>query len=280
MPAGWSLQDGYLIGPAANLEDAVLAGVDLAGVDLAYADVTGADLAGADLAGGDLQTAELAQTDLANSDLENADMNGTDLVGATLDGAAVTGATFVDAEWYDTTCPDGTNSNSHDYGCFTPLDTSPPVAHPSATGTRGRKGWFTSGSVYVTWDWTDSGPLSTSCAYGTPVRRNGVTTVTSSCTDLAGNIGHASFTLKIDDTRPKVTVTGVRNRRTYRTGHVPVAGCRTTDTISGVARPAKLSITTTGRSGLGKFTVTCAGAVSVAGTRQARTQRVTYTVIR
>lgn len=91
---------------------------------------------------------------------------------------------------------------------------------------------------------------------------------------------HASVTLKIDQTRPRVTVTGVRNHHTYRKGHVPIAGCRTTETISGVATPAKRKVTTTGKHGLGTFTVTCSGAVSIAGTRQARPQRITYTVIR
>jgi hypothetical protein len=88
------------------------------------------------------------------------------------------------------------------------------------------------------------------------------------------------MTLKIDLTRPKVTVTGVRNHLTYHKGKVPVAGCRTTETISGVAKPAKLKVTTTGSHGLGRFTVTCAGAVSTAGTRQAQPLQITYTVIR
>jgi hypothetical protein len=75
-------------------------------------------------------------------------------------------------------------------------------------------------------------------------------------------------------------VTGVRNHATYRKGKVPVAGCRTVEAISGVATPAKRKVTTTSKNGLGHFTVTCSGAVSTAGTRQAQPQQITYTVIR
>jgi uncharacterized protein YjbI with pentapeptide repeats len=57
-----------------------------------------------------------------------------------------------------------------------------------------------------------------------------------------------------------------------------LAGAQTTS--SGVATPAKPKVTTTGSHGLGRFTVTCSGAVSTAGTRQAQPQQITYTVIR
>jgi hypothetical protein len=109
---------------------------------------------------------------------------------------------------------------------------------------------------------------------GNPVRLH------ASCTNLAGIVGQAGYMAKVDLTRPVVRVTGVRNGARYVLGHVPRAGCRTTESVSGVAKPALLRITTTASHGVGKFTATCAGAVSVAGTLQARPVRVSYTVIR
>ena len=49
LPARWSLINGSLIGPSANLWFAELVNQDLTGVDLTGADLTGADLTGADL---------------------------------------------------------------------------------------------------------------------------------------------------------------------------------------------------------------------------------------
>lgn len=261
LPANWQLRYGYLLGPATNLDEALMVGDDLSGLDLAGASIGHADLTDADL---------------DNTDLSDSTFDDVNLTGATFAGADVTGAM-----WSDTTCPDGTNSNAHTNGCLSPLDTTPPAAHPAVTaGKAGTRGWYTT-PVTVTWNWTDKGTITNQCTTTSTASANGkAISVTASCTDLAGNTGRASFVLKIDRTRPKVTITGVRNHRRYRKGHVPIADCRTTETVSGVATPAKRKITTTGRHGLGTFTVTCSGAVSVSGTHQARTQRVTYTVIR
>jgi hypothetical protein len=134
----------------------------------------------------------------------------------------------------------------------------------------------------VTWHWSDNDAIvAGKCAATSIATASGkAITATASCTNLAGITAHASLKLKIDLTRPKVTVTGVRNHRTYREGHVPLAGCRSTEAISGVATAARRKVSTTGRHGLGTFTVTCSGAVSGAGTRQASPVRVTYKVIR
>jgi uncharacterized protein YjbI with pentapeptide repeats len=51
LPPGWTLVDGYLVGPGANLRNANFYGSDLSGVDLTGADLTGADLAFATLTG-------------------------------------------------------------------------------------------------------------------------------------------------------------------------------------------------------------------------------------
>jgi hypothetical protein len=57
----------------------------------------------------------------------------------------------------------------------------------------------------------------------------------------------------------------VSSNRLYALGHVPAAGCSTTDSLSGVARKASVKVTTTGSNGVGPFTATCSGAADNAG---------------
>ena len=58
-PAGWKLFNGYLVGPDANLNEAILTGIDLTGADLKGADLTGANLINANLTGTDLTGTDL-----------------------------------------------------------------------------------------------------------------------------------------------------------------------------------------------------------------------------
>jgi uncharacterized protein YjbI with pentapeptide repeats len=51
LPPNWKLIDGYLVGPHANLRDAILINDDLTGVNLSGADLTGADIGTATLIG-------------------------------------------------------------------------------------------------------------------------------------------------------------------------------------------------------------------------------------
>jgi uncharacterized protein YjbI with pentapeptide repeats len=265
LPADWSVVNGYLVGPGADLRGAAL---------------TSQNLAGADLDGTNLGSADLINTSLADANLTNADLDFARLNGASLKGATVTGATFSNTIWYNTTCPDGTNSNAYDDGCFSPLDTTPPQASPAVTaGTLGANGWYTS-PVTVTWNWTDAGTIVQSdCQEITGTTTYGVLTLTASCEDLAGNVGHATFTVKVDTTAPIVMVASVTSGARYITGNVPVPSCDTTDTGSGVATAAHLTVTTTGANGVGPFTATCSGATSVAGTAQAAPVTAKYTVV-
>lgn len=115
LPVNWQLRSGYLLGPDVYLIDASLAGDNLSDLDLAgaytyYANLTGADVDGTSLAGAVLST-------------------GTNLTGATFTGADLTGVS-----WSDVTCPNGTNSDQYIDGCFSKLDTTPPVMQ--VTGVR------------------------------------------------------------------------------------------------------------------------------------------------
>ena len=64
LPSDWKLASGYLVGPEANLSNAILNGADLNQVNL-----SGADLSGTQMAGTDLSGANLTGTDLSGANL-------------------------------------------------------------------------------------------------------------------------------------------------------------------------------------------------------------------
>jgi uncharacterized protein YjbI with pentapeptide repeats len=72
LPFGWSLVDGYLIGPNADLSFANLFRADLRGATLSGADLSYASLRGADLSDADLRDADLVRADLRGADLSSA----------------------------------------------------------------------------------------------------------------------------------------------------------------------------------------------------------------
>jgi uncharacterized protein YjbI with pentapeptide repeats len=87
LPPGWTLRDGYLLGP----------GADLARAQLGHDDLTGLEFAGADLADADLADADLAGSTLNSSDLRNANFSGADLYDAALISVGTGGADFSSA---------------------------------------------------------------------------------------------------------------------------------------------------------------------------------------
>jgi uncharacterized protein YjbI with pentapeptide repeats len=352
LPAGWSLQGGYLIGSEAYLEHADLANFDLAGDDLYdtnfdYANLTGANMSSEDLIGANLVSADLAKVNLTDTSLLSANLQGASLTGATLsgvesgsidgdpaslpvnwslidgylmgpganltsadlDGAAIdnadlagaalylatfAGASFADSNlrlayldgdnltgvtWTDTICPDGSNSDNDGGTCAGNIDDLPPAATPAISGTKGAGGWYTS-AVTVSWNWKDANATinSADCQASTTSTAQGRAVVLSgTCTNTLGGTTTATQTLEIDTTAPHVAVTGVRAHAVYALGHVPHAGCQTTDSISGVAAKAKVAITTSGSDGVGIFTATCADGTNNAGIK-ARPISARYTV--
>jgi uncharacterized protein YjbI with pentapeptide repeats len=283
LPASWTIWGGYLVGPSANLAGVSLSGIKLTHAVLAGANLTGADLFGAvlpsaDFSGADLTSADLTGAAVTSGNFDTATMTSVNLTNANLDGATTTGADLTGATWSNTTCPDGTNSNAYVRGCFSELDTVAPVASPGLLGD----GTFVNGwhndPITVDWNWTDNGTINTAkCPVSSgPATRPVTYTVT--CADMAGNVGTATYSLKVDTSLPVVKVTGVVSGHHYAIGRVPKAGCTTTETVSGVQTAAKLTITTGGSHGVGQFTATCAGALSVAGNAQAAPARVVYSV--
>ncbi|MEC8025671.1 MAG: pentapeptide repeat-containing protein, partial [Myxococcota bacterium] len=123
LPADWTLVNGYLMGPRANLADANLSNADLQDVNLQSANLTGAHLTEANLTGADLAGAYLMESDCTNADFTNAslvaalfkdadltnallinisantvDFGNTNLSGADLTGADLLGAAFFGAD--------------------------------------------------------------------------------------------------------------------------------------------------------------------------------------
>lgn len=286
LPTHWVLYNGYLAGPSANLSGAGLDGLSLANGDLAGANLSQATLKNASLPSANLTNVTLASADLTGANLSQADLSGASLTsasltGTNLDGATVTGTDFTGVTWSDTTCPDGSNSNAHDSGCFSALDNAPPTSTPSletGSGESPVNGWFNE-PVTVSWGWHDDGTINPAkCTRFSTTTTNGPVTLTASCADIAGFTATASMSLKVDATTPVVKVTGVRKGQHYVIGKVPAPGCSTAETISGVATKAAVSVATGGSGGVGPFTATCAGAVSVAGLPQSALVWAQYTI--
>jgi uncharacterized protein YjbI with pentapeptide repeats len=97
LPSGWTLRDGFLIGPGASL-----AGANLAGLNLSGASLTGINLS----------NASLVSTNLSNANLSNSNLTGANLTGADLFRANLAGVT-----WSSTTCPNSKNSTGLNGGC-------------------------------------------------------------------------------------------------------------------------------------------------------------------
>jgi hypothetical protein len=97
LPSGWKFEagasvSGYLIGPGASL-----AGVDFTGIDLGT--------------GGDDVT--ITGANFTNTKLHFATLSGLDLTNTNFDGASTFGTSAVGVTYSNTTCPDGTNTNTN-----------------------------------------------------------------------------------------------------------------------------------------------------------------------
>jgi len=126
--SGWCGPDGTG-GEGAIMSRDNLVGADLynaQGGFLAYSEA-GTVLPGVDFAHANLTSANLTDTDLIDADLAGATLKNANLTGATLTGTSfksylgptvvVPGANLTGARWNNTTCPDGTNSNSDGHTC-------------------------------------------------------------------------------------------------------------------------------------------------------------------
>ena len=159
------------------------------------------------------------------------------------------------------------------------IDKTAPTISAAATTQPNANGWYNS-DVTVQFTCADGLSGVASCPADEVLDSEGaaVASTAQTATDLAGNSSAASnvVTVQIDKTAPIVTVTGVSNNASYTLGSVPAAGCSTTDTLSGVATQATISVTGGNPDGTGSFTATCSGATDNAG--NSGSASVTYRV--
>jgi alpha-tubulin suppressor-like RCC1 family protein len=158
-------------------------------------------------------------------------------------------------------------------------DATAPTITAVASSTPNAAGWY-NGDVTVAFSCADalSGIAGGACPASQILSAEGtaVSSTAETVSDRAGNTSAPStiVTVKIDKTAPVVSVTGVTNGASYPLGSVPTAGCSTTDTLSGVATSASLSVS---GSGVGSYSATCSGASDTAGNNGAAS--VSYQVI-
>ena len=101
----------------ASFASANLSGANLQGANLAFANLSGANLQGSNLSSANLAFANLSGANLQGANLNGLNLNDANLTNANLKGATTTGGAFNSIKWSNTTCPDGTNSNSHGATC-------------------------------------------------------------------------------------------------------------------------------------------------------------------
>ena len=97
LPREWTIINGYLIGPKANLSDAQLSGRNLTELNLSGADLSGADLSGSNLNEVNLQGANLQGANLGETSLAGTNFNGADLSQAIVAGTNFNESSFAGA---------------------------------------------------------------------------------------------------------------------------------------------------------------------------------------
>jgi hypothetical protein len=189
---------------------------------------------------------------------------------AQVQSSETTGTTF------NGSCTNDAGITVHAAPLTVKLDKTAPSANLAVTaGTAGSNGWYTSDvTVDTSGADTISGPVSCTADQFQTTETTGQE-FNGSCTNDAGlSTDAAPLTVKLDKTAPVVLVTGVSNGAVYILGSVPVAGCSTTDAMSGVDTLATL--TSTGGP-VGFVTVNCLGAKDNAGLVNSAT--ATYQVV-
>jgi hypothetical protein len=151
---------------------------------------------------------------------------------------------------------------------FTLPEATPPVLHLPANITAeatSPAGAIVSFSATAT-DARDTNVVVTCAPLSGSQFALGSTTVNCSATNSRNKTAEGNFTVSVvDTTAPVVVLNGITNGATYTLGAVPAASCSTSDSATGVAVQATLSITGGTANGVGHFTATCSGATDGAG---------------
>lgn len=106
------------------------------------------------------------------------------------------------------------------------IDTTPPAAAATAETAPNANGWY-AGDVTVDWNWADpaggSGLDATSCTSSGTSTGEGTIVLRATCSDLAGNVGQASYTVQVDKTAPAVAANHIADGQNGWNVSSPVA---------------------------------------------------------
>jgi hypothetical protein len=184
-----------------------------------------------------------------------------------------------DTDWTTLSCNATSEGGSAGVALEVRRDATPPTASAIVSPAPNINDWNNT-DITVSFSGTDN--LSGLASCETPVVLSGEASnqsASGTCTDMAGNFSAlaTASNINIDKTAPDVFVTGVVDGETYILGDVPVPGCDTQDTLSGVATLASPTVTGGDTNGVGTITATCDGAADNAD--NITTASVNYTVI-
>jgi hypothetical protein len=113
------------------------------------------------------------------------------------------------------------------------IDTTPPALMLQSVTPQNAAGW-SNGPATVTWACSDSGSGPVNPVVSQVV--NATSTVTASCSDIAGNSATSSpVSVKIDTTKPLVNVLSPLNGFTYQKNQIVFANYNCSDSGSGIA---------------------------------------------
>ena len=171
---------------------------------------------------------------------------------------------------------DGAGNVEAPHSLTVKIDRTAPVITAARTPVANAGGW-NNAAVTVAFTCTDALSGVTSCTSPLTLSNDGVSqSATGNAADVAGNLATLAVgDINIDRTPPVVVVTGVADAGVYTIGSVPVAGCSTSDALSGVVTSASVSVTGGTANGVGAFSVSCAGAVDAAGNSGSASARYT-----
>ncbi|WP_156028148.1 OmpL47-type beta-barrel domain-containing protein [Candidatus Solirubrobacter pratensis] len=186
--------------------------------------------------------------------------------------AGETAGLTVNGEAFDVAGNRGTDS------VLVKLDkTAPTISGAVVSGQLGAGGWYV-GPVKVHFTCSDDGSNVAVCPDDVTLTSNGAgQSVTREAVDFAGNKATAKVSgIDIDQEKPAITLSGIKNGGIYTLGAVPVPSCSAQDGFSGAGA---CSVTTAGgkANGVGDFAYT-ATATDKAGntTTLTGTYRVIY----
>jgi hypothetical protein len=171
--------------------------------------------------------------------------------------ADTTGITF--------TCSATSSGGSASASVTVLRDATPPTIIASVSSVANANGWRAS-PVTVSFTCTDATSGIASCSEPLTLGEGASQSAAGAAADNAGNTASSEVTgINVDVTPPVVSVTGVTENALYTRDAVPMAGCTTSDTLSGVGTDATLTVTGGDGDDTGTFIATCSGALDKAG---------------